>query len=141
MIWLVAGCYRTEEDVRTIARLLEKGLSEWRRFSGVSAEFRDTIKDDHLSYRRTIHEWHKDGVIPQEWPYMIVWATENPTQVLLPNMEVYQPEPFQAMLLDNRLVQHRRPPGVPGRNFYRISIRDTYPFDEIQQRLTLEKIR
>lgn len=55
-------------------------------------------------------EWHHDGGgVDGEVRHMIVWASEKPTELLLPNGVHYTPAPFALTLFNNDVVKHRQP--------------------------------
>lgn len=41
------------------------------------------------------------------WTHVAVWATNAPTQILMPNGEIYTPKPKHLIVFDNHLCQHR----------------------------------
>lgn len=57
-----------------------------------------------------IREWHHDGA---DW--MIVWSNKTPTP-----LSIGQFDPFDVVLVDDRLVQHKAPPIEEGRWFARL---------------------
>lgn len=52
-----------------------------------------------------VSEWHKDNLVLGQ--FFAVWATNAPTEILLPSGDVYRPQPFHLIMVDNRLVHHR----------------------------------
>jgi hypothetical protein len=52
--------------------------------------------------------WHQD----QDVAHLIVWATEMPTELQLPDGTVILPPAGDLMWVDNRRVFHRQPSGT-----------------------------
>lgn len=89
-----------------------------------------------------VEMWHQDGRDhARYWPYILLWASANPTQIQLPNGQIFAAAPGQLVLIKNTEVLHRRPLGVAPRRFVRIAFRESYPLDEIQRRLGLRLIQ
>jgi hypothetical protein len=83
-------------------------------------QVRDTMHEDKAAIERMhIHDgWHRDVVYGKE--AMVLWASSEPTEFLLPNGQIVQPAPYDVVLADNNAVEHRIPPVVgPNRWFAR----------------------
>ena len=66
----------------------------------------------------TIHKWHHDNIMgngdidPNSRDgrsKLILWASRNPTEVLMPNGSVFQAEPCQVICFTNSEYKHRTP--------------------------------
>lgn len=101
-------------------RLVEKESVEIRgpeRNLAVSHKF---YNDQAAIVRMNVHDgWHRD-VKYGSFGGMVLWASSEPTEFLLPNGEIIQPEPFDVVLADNDFVEHRIPSIIgPNRWFCR----------------------
>lgn len=139
-----------EENVQVLGNfdlLRNKALNpktfEWIR--STSADYSNTIDVamilDNLSARGSprmtvrcpdfkspgitnIYEWHRDG--GGRTMHVLSWSNVLPTEILLPDGEVFVGEPNDLVLFDNRMCQHRSPPelflgGPRNRWFLRIA--------------------
>lgn len=60
-------------------------------------------------------DWHQDGDTTPESRMdnaMVLWANRTPTEFLYKG-KVYQPRPFEVILVRNLSCKHRRPGSVP----------------------------
>ncbi len=58
-------------------------------------------------------QWHQDGGGPAGTVrHMVVWASEQPTEVQLPTGETVTGVPFELIWFNNDLVRHRQPTGT-----------------------------
>lgn len=75
-------------------------------------------------HRSTVHpdnvEWHQDGGGKAGTTrHMIVWATEQPTEIRLADGSFFSGQPFDLVWFDNDAVQHRQPFGTnEGRRWF-----------------------
>ena len=65
-------------------------------------------------------EWHQDGGgLAGTTRHMIVWASEQPTEIRRPDHSVFVGEPFDLVWFDNDSVYHRQPAGTDeGRRWF-----------------------
>lgn len=65
-------------------------------------------------------QWHQDGGgIEGTTRHMVVWASEQPTEIRLPDGTVFQGQPFDLVWFNNDVVQHRQPRGTDeGRRWF-----------------------
>jgi len=67
-------------------------------------------------------QWHQDGDTSPGANMahaLVLWASANPTEIKVGNI-VYQPKPYEIIVINNHEVRHRRPPHVEG---FRLSFR------------------
>lgn len=58
-------------------------------------------------------EWHQDGGGPAGTTrHMVVWASEQPTEIRHPDGLIVRGDPFDLVWLDNDVVFHRQPAGT-----------------------------
>lgn len=64
--------------------------------------------------------WHQDGGgVAGTTRHMVVWASEQPTEIRLPDESVFVGEPFDLVWFDNDVVKHRQPAGTDeGRRWF-----------------------
>jgi hypothetical protein len=70
-------------------------------------------------------QWHQDGgsTVSEAAPGIVLWSTKSPTQIRrIGEEEIFQPEPYQVVLADNRQVQHRRYGDMEDRWFARLFV-------------------
>ncbi len=69
-------------------------------------------------------QWHQDGGgSAGTTRHMIVWASEQPTEIRLPDGSVFIGQPHDLVWFNNDVVQHRQPLGTDeGRRWF-VSIR------------------
>jgi hypothetical protein len=75
----------------------------WHSYATPDFSFREGNMGDD-SHFADVSMWHQDG---GSNPYFGVWATNAPTEVLLPDGRVYRPEPYHLIFIENRTVKHR----------------------------------
>lgn len=65
-------------------------------------------------------EWHQDGGGPAGTiRHMVVWASEQPTELRLPDGSTFTGEPYSLVWFDNDVVYHRQPRGTDeGRRWF-----------------------
>lgn len=69
-------------------------------------------------------EWHQDGGGPAGTVrHMVVWSTEQPTQIRLASGMVVTPKPYQLVWYDNDHVQHRQQAGTDETRRWFVSVR------------------
>lgn len=64
-------------------------------------------------------DWHQDGDLKEGARMnnaMVLWANRTPTEFQY-NGEIYQPKPFQVILVRNLSCHHRRPSNAPKRRW------------------------
>lgn len=58
-------------------------------------------------------QWHQDGGGSEGTTHhMVVWASEQPTELRMTNGMVFIPEPYDVVWFDNTQVFHRQPTGT-----------------------------
>lgn len=66
-------------------------------------------------------DWHHDDAVESG---EVIWSTKSPTQIRIgpddPN--IFTPEPYQVVLIDNRVCQHRRYGDMKDRWFARLFV-------------------
>jgi len=63
--------------------------------------------------------WHQDGDLKPGSRMdnaMVLWANRTPTEFQY-NGEIYQPRPFEVVLVRNLVCHHRRPDNAPKKRF------------------------
>lgn len=70
--------------------------------------------------------WHRD-INSNNAVGLVMWSNKNPTQIRIADeveiWKVFQPEPYEVILADNRVVQHRGPTeDLQGRWFFRTAV-------------------
>ena len=111
-----------EDGIQKIINSLGLRGRDWAEIRGPRNNLlvHDKFYKDQAAIARmeVINGWHHDTA--SDFSAMVLWASSEPTQFLLPNGEIVQAEPFDVVLADNDAVQHRVPP-VIGRDrwFYR----------------------
>lgn len=69
-------------------------------------------------------EWHQDGGGPLGTiRHMIVWASEQPTEVQCSDGSVFVGEPYDLVWFDNDLAHHRQPRGTNEQERWFLGIR------------------
>lgn len=69
-------------------------------------------------------EWHQDGGGPAGTTrHMVVWATEDPTELQWPNGIRYRAKGFQVTWFNNDVMLHRQPRGTNEHRRWFVSIR------------------
>lgn len=69
-------------------------------------------------------EWHQDGGGPAGTVrHMVVWASEQPTELQLPDGSVLIPDPFAVVWFDNDHAYHRQPAATRPADRWFVSIR------------------
>lgn len=65
-------------------------------------------------------EWHHDGGGTQGTiRHMVVWASEQPTELRLPDGTEFTGQPYELVWFDNDVVFHRQPRGTDeGRRWF-----------------------
>lgn len=60
-------------------------------------------------------QWHQDGDTTGAKMdcSLVVWSTNNPTQIKLDDGTIVQPQPYEVIVLNNTACYHRRPPWTP----------------------------
>ena len=64
--------------------------------------------------------WHRDGDTSPGANMnhrLILWASDTPTLIKTPDGTVFQPLPFQLIIINNMEVLHRRPDNAPLRRW------------------------
>ena len=87
-----------------------------------------------------VEDWHQDG--PEDGIGLLLWSNEYPTEVLLPNGKIIRPEPYDFVLIDNKVVEHRVPmdlqaalrTGRPTNRYFVRTFRIEHSFDRIGHR-------
>lgn len=58
-------------------------------------------------------QWHQDGGgVKGTTRHLVVWATEQPTEIQLPDGEVFIGKPYELIWFDNDVVFHKQPTGT-----------------------------
>lgn len=69
-------------------------------------------------------EWHQDGGGPEGTTrHMVIWASEDPTHLKLPDGTLFTPRPFEVVWFDNDHVFHQQPADTRSRERWFVSIR------------------
>lgn len=69
-------------------------------------------------------DWHQDGGGDAgTTKHMVVWATEMPTEIRLPDGQVFVGEPYDLVWFDNTKCWHRQPTGTNESSRWFVSIR------------------
>lgn len=78
------------------------------------------IPDPRLNVHPDNLEWHQDGGGPLGTVnHMVVWASEQPTQLRQPDGTEFEGKPYELVLFDNHTVFHRQPRGTDeGRRWF-----------------------
>lgn len=53
--------------------------------------------------------WHRDKNVGTLNFKLIIWASNKPTEVLLPNLKTYSARPYEVVSVPNHMVKHRTP--------------------------------
>lgn len=105
---------------------LEEQFKEWLKEKGLFPRAFAMIHDRNPEqYDDSTGPWHRDGIDSEATPDKVVtlseeqageelkllWADKNLTQIRLHSDKTLVPtEPYQVVAVNNRLVDHRRPP-------------------------------
>ena len=87
------------------------------------ASWHDSKLHAHLRRRTLIKpegaQWHQDGDFGHVTMrhFLVLWSTNTPTE-LKANGVIYQPKPFEIILVDNLACFHRRPPDAPRKRWF-----------------------
>lgn len=54
-------------------------------------------------------DWHRDKNVSTLNFQLIIWASNKPTEVLLPNLKIYSARPYEVVSVPNQSVKHRTP--------------------------------
>lgn len=69
-------------------------------------------------------EWHQDGGGPLgTTAHMVVWASEQPTEIKLSDGSVFVAEPCELVWFDNCVVFHRQPHGTDEKRRWFMAVR------------------
>lgn len=69
-------------------------------------------------------QWHQDGGGPAgTTKHMVVWASETPTELRLPDGSYFTPAPYDLVWFDNCVCWHRQPPGTDKTRRWFVAIR------------------
>ncbi len=69
-------------------------------------------------------EWHQDGGGPLGTTrHMVVWASEQPTELKLTDGSVFVGDPYDLVWFDNDVVFHRQPRGTDEGMRWFVSVR------------------
>lgn len=132
----VLGIYRPKKGRK--AWFIGRALTRRTALAGLSPLVDTNIKQNkgaawyseklHSEVRKTAvlgsegTSWHQDGDTSPGANMnhrLVVWASSNPTQFKFGD-KIYQPKPYEIVMIDNLGCYHRRPPGVNG---FRLSFR------------------
>jgi len=120
--YTVLGTYTPEVyDFRIRAELraftARQGLHSHPELAGDGISVRGP---DHISHGN-VKAWHHDAnQILADTLGIVLWSSETPTEILGSDGTVYQPAPFEVVLIRNSEVHHRQPDTIgTNRWFYR----------------------
>src|SRR5262245_31275271 len=65
-------------------------------------------------------EWHQDGMPAY---HMVVWANQDPTEILTSAGEYLRGEPFDVVWFNNEAPRNRQPPGTDETQRWFVSVR------------------
>jgi hypothetical protein len=69
-------------------------------------------------------EWHQDGGGPEGTTHhMVVWASEQPTELKTSDGELFTGEPLELVWFDNCRAWHKQPRGTNERRRWFVAIR------------------
>lgn len=128
----IIGNYHPEGDITEVG--IEEGIRRAASASSITLRWGGTVRpprenfhvhkimyeDEAAIKRMNLHDgWHHD-VVYKDFAAMALWANQEPTEFLLPNGEIIQPQPYDIILADNGALKHRVPPVITdGRWFCR----------------------
>ena len=68
--------------------------------------------------------WHQDGGGPAgTTDHMVIWASERPTDLAMPDGEIVPMEPLAVVRFDNRRCWHKQPTGTNESTRWFVAIR------------------
>lgn len=64
-------------------------------------------------------QWHQDGdTSTSDLDFaLVLWANREPTEIKVGD-DIYQPKPYEVVVVHNLAGYHRRPPEVSGKRFF-----------------------
>lgn len=65
-------------------------------------------------------EWHQDGMPAK---HMVIWASEQPTELRLSDGTLITPDPFDVVWFDNEHAWHKQPQGTRPADRWFVSVR------------------
>lgn len=69
-------------------------------------------------------EWHQDGGgAAGTTHHMVVWASETPTELRLPDGRLFTAEPYEIVWFDNTVCWHRQPTGTNEQRRWFVAVR------------------
>ncbi len=110
----VLGCFRPSElDPATIER-------EWAEQVGPIHGGRLSVRvaNGHPDQPGNL-VWHQDEGVAS----LLVWATEQPTEIELDDATPWAPAPYEVLWIDNTRIRHRQPSGTDPHSRWFVSVR------------------
>lgn len=120
-------------EVAIIGRFVPSALQSERIETEIKAHLPPCCARERVSVRIpqptvTAHpnnlEWHQDGDgRAGTIRHMVVWASEQPTEIRRSDGSVFVGEPFDLVWFDNDVAQHRQPTGTNEQQRWFVGIR------------------